>query len=247
MWSPVSTDIALRSLGAATPKEAPLRVGVWVLLAWFSMAVGLVVGSLSTASESVDRVWHVISYLFLPLSGALFMVDWLPKRVQELALFIPTVNCTELLREGYFGTRIHAHYDLSYLIVVNVALIVTNIFQVSVAVDAVVTEIPFVMTRVSPIFGKSGGVTSALVACNVGAVVIQIASVVVNVLLILANIANVALSVAAIPAQIAAIVPEVFLILRNISGRGAPLAKRHRASQQYKSNTHCVSSHLSLS
>src|SRR3989442_1483334 len=36
MWSPVSTDIALRSLGAATPKEAPLRVGVWVLLAWLT-------------------------------------------------------------------------------------------------------------------------------------------------------------------------------------------------------------------
>jgi len=112
------------------PDDILNMICAWVLLAWFSMAVGLVVGSLSTASESVDRVWHVISYLFLPLSGALFMVDWLPKRVQELALFIPTVNCTELLREGYFGTRIHAHYDLSYLIVVNVALTLIGLIAV---------------------------------------------------------------------------------------------------------------------
>jgi capsular polysaccharide transport system permease protein len=94
----------------------------WLLLAWFAMAVGLIVGSLSALSDAVDRVWHVFSYLFLPISGMFFMVDWLPARVQAAALLVPTVNCTELLRGGYFGPGVHAHYDLPYLVTVNLVL-----------------------------------------------------------------------------------------------------------------------------
>jgi capsular polysaccharide transport system permease protein len=94
----------------------------WLLLAWFAMGMGLLIGSLSVLSESVDRVWHVIGYLFLPVSGAFFMVDWLPKRIQAIAEYVPTVNATELLRGGYFGRGIHAHYDLRYTIIVNLVL-----------------------------------------------------------------------------------------------------------------------------
>src|SRR2546430_15647965 len=66
----------------------------------------------------------------LPISGMFFMVDWLPQRIQNLALFVPTVNCIELLRGAYFGPGIHAHYDLPYLVTVNLVLLLVGLVAV---------------------------------------------------------------------------------------------------------------------
>lgn len=107
------------------PDDILKMIAAWLLLAWFSMAFGMVIGSLSSVFEPTDRIWHVFSYLFLPLSGAFFLVDWIPDRMQYLALLVPTVDCTELLREGFFGRTIHAHYDLLYLTAVNLCLTLT--------------------------------------------------------------------------------------------------------------------------
>jgi capsular polysaccharide transport system permease protein len=102
----------------------------WTLLAWFAMSMGLVIGSISTISESFDRVWHVLTYLFLPLSGAFYMVDWIPKHLQTWALLIPTVDCIELLRSGYFGAHVHAHFDLSYTVAVNTVVTLVGLVLV---------------------------------------------------------------------------------------------------------------------
>jgi capsular polysaccharide transport system permease protein len=125
--------------GAMSPPDDVLAcVIAWLLLAWFSVSMGLLVGSLSVAFDPVERIWHVLSYLFLPLSGAFYMVDWLPSRVQFLAMLVPTVDCTELLREGFFGARVHAHYELGYLVVVNTTLLMIALLtakRVSVTVE----------------------------------------------------------------------------------------------------------------
>jgi len=66
------------------------------------------------------------------------MVDWLPSRVQAMALLLPTVDCTELLREGFFGASVHARYDLGYVVVVNTALLLIALVsakRVSVTVE----------------------------------------------------------------------------------------------------------------
>lgn len=106
----------------AAPRDILEVTAGWLLLGWFAVAAGLMVGSLSVLSETVERVWHVIAYLFLPVSGAFYMVDWLPTHMQWLALLLPTVNCTELLRAGYFGDGVHPHYHVAYLVVLNLLL-----------------------------------------------------------------------------------------------------------------------------
>jgi capsular polysaccharide transport system permease protein len=125
--------------GLMSPPEDILKcVVAWLVLAWFSMSMGLVVGALSSAFDPVDRIWHVASYLFLPLSGAFYMVDWLPSHVQPLALLLPTVHCTELLRDGFFGANVHPHYDLLYVSVVNAVLFLIGLLcvrRVSVSVE----------------------------------------------------------------------------------------------------------------
>jgi len=43
-------------------------------------------------------------------------VFWLPTDLQRIALWIPTVHCFELVREGQFGSRVPTHYDISYVL-----------------------------------------------------------------------------------------------------------------------------------
>lgn len=103
----------------ADPLQAALA---WCLLGWFFMAAGLVSVYLDERSEIFERVWHVVMYLTLPLTGAFYMVSWLPSSVQEILLYSPMVHGVEMLREGYFGGGIRAMYDVGYLVSCNMVL-----------------------------------------------------------------------------------------------------------------------------
>lgn len=94
----------------------------WALMAWFAMALAMIVGALSESSEAFDRLWHTVTYLLFPLSGAVFMVDWLPTVAQHYVLLIPMVHGTEMLRAGYFDSSIKTHFDAIYLVKVNIIM-----------------------------------------------------------------------------------------------------------------------------
>ena len=94
----------------------------WVMLAWFGSSLGILLGCLAEESEVVDKFWHPISYFLLPLSGAAYLVDALPKDLQEIVLILPLVHGTELVREGFFGSKITAYYDMGYLGAINLGL-----------------------------------------------------------------------------------------------------------------------------
>ncbi len=111
----------------ATPEDVTKMILAWVLLAWFSASMALVVGPLATMSESFERFWHIFAYLFLPASGAFFAVSMLPPHLQSIASWIPTVNCAELLREGLFGRNIGAQYNVGYVAFVNLALMIPGL------------------------------------------------------------------------------------------------------------------------
>ena len=94
----------------------------WFMLAWFGTALAIFLGALSERTEVIEKIWHPASYLLFPLSGAGFLVDALPKNAQDFVLLLPMVHGVEILREGYFGSAINAHYDMVYMAVVNTVL-----------------------------------------------------------------------------------------------------------------------------
>lgn len=94
----------------------------WFMLAWFGMSLGITVGAMSELSELVEKIWHPITYLMFPLSGAMFMVDWLPPAGQKFIMYLPMVHGIEILREGYFGSAMHAHYDIPYMAMICLVL-----------------------------------------------------------------------------------------------------------------------------
>ena len=122
------------------PQDFLKVVAGWLLLAWFGVALAILLGALSHESELVDKLWHPFSYILFPLSGAAFMVDALPKVAQNVVLYIPTVHGVEFVRDGWFGSQARAHYDLGYLITVNLVLSVAGLIAVRWVAARVVPE-----------------------------------------------------------------------------------------------------------
>jgi len=87
----------------------------WVMLAWFGTALAMTIGAATAFSDIVERLWHPAAYLLFPLSGAAFMVDWMPQRLQKIVLLLPMVHGVEILRQGYFGNVVRTHYDVGYM------------------------------------------------------------------------------------------------------------------------------------
>lgn len=104
----------------------------WVLLAWFAIALSLLVGAASERSELIDRVWHIVTYLMFPLSGAGFMVDWLPKFARELIYWVPMAHGTEMIRHGFFGNAVRTYEDPMFLIIVNAVM---SLFGLALVLD----------------------------------------------------------------------------------------------------------------
>ncbi|MFT4103414.1 MAG: ABC transporter permease [Burkholderiaceae bacterium] len=95
------------------PPDPLLMIGGWIILCWFGGALALIVGAASERSEIVEKLWHPISYLSFPISGAAFMVDWLPPKLQAWALLLPPVNGVEMVRGGFYGHLVKPHYDIA--------------------------------------------------------------------------------------------------------------------------------------
>lgn len=112
------------------PQDIVPVIAGWLLLAWFSLGLGFIVGAISERSETFDRVWHVITYLMFPLSGAVYMVHWLPKAAQDALLWLPMVHGVEMLRHGYFGAIVPTYENPGYFAVANLLLTLIGLAMV---------------------------------------------------------------------------------------------------------------------
>ena len=97
------------------PENLLMVLAGWFMLAWLGASLALLVGAGTAFSPLVHRLWHPVAYLLFPMSGAAFMVEWLPKKLQDAVLLLPMVHGVELLRHGYFGNVVRTHYDIGYM------------------------------------------------------------------------------------------------------------------------------------
>jgi len=104
------------------PLDIMTVIWAWLLLAWLAMGLGFVVGALSERSDTFERMWHVAQYLLFPLSGAVYMVDWLPHNLQAFVLWMPMVHGAEMIRHGFFGNVVVTHENPAYFAFVNLLL-----------------------------------------------------------------------------------------------------------------------------
>lgn len=115
--------IAMIAMEVIDPPENILLVAfAWVLTSWFGASLALLLGAWSERSEIIEKLWHPAAYLLFPLAGAAYLVDAMPREFQAAILWLPMVHCTEMLRDGYFGSVFKARYDVGYLAMCNLAI-----------------------------------------------------------------------------------------------------------------------------
>jgi ABC-type polysaccharide/polyol phosphate export permease len=111
------------------PEDMLLVLVGWFMLAWFGMALAILLAAFAEEYEAIDKLWHPASYLLFPLSGAAFLVDALPLQAQNFVLYLPMVHAVECLRDGFFGSQMNPHYDLWYMAVINLVLTFFGLLQ----------------------------------------------------------------------------------------------------------------------
>ncbi|WP_336963199.1 ABC transporter permease [Sphingobium aquiterrae] len=137
----VVLSIMLVFLGLIDPPEDMLQVACgWFMLAWFGSALAISLGAIAERSELVEKLWHPAAYLLFPLSGAAFTVNALPPEAQKYILLLPMVHGVEFIREGYFGSKIIAHYDMAYMALCNLGLSIVALIQVRIISKTVIPE-----------------------------------------------------------------------------------------------------------
>lgn len=112
-------------------QDPSLVIAGWAFMCWFSLGVGCLTAGLSEKSDLIENLIQPIQYLILPISGVFFMVSWLPKTAQELALFVPLVHIHEMLRAGFFGRAVQTHYSAPYIAIWCIVATVLGLWSVA--------------------------------------------------------------------------------------------------------------------
>jgi capsular polysaccharide transport system permease protein len=99
----------------AWPHDFALFLVGNLYMAWWCIAVALIIAPLSERSEIVEHIWMPCSYMYLPISGFMYMAVWLPTPLRNAALTVlPCLHSYEMIRAGLFGDKIQTFYDIGY-------------------------------------------------------------------------------------------------------------------------------------
>jgi capsular polysaccharide transport system permease protein len=101
---------------APLPANLGLVYEGWFITGFVGCGMALMVGAISEIVEVVERIIGVTLYILVPLSGTFFLAEWLPPDVRRIALLLPFLNCSEMVRAGVFGPSINPHYDVAYTV-----------------------------------------------------------------------------------------------------------------------------------
>lgn len=124
----------------ALPEDITMVLFGWGMLAWFGAALALLIGALSYKVHTVERVWHIITYLMFPLSGAAFTVSSLPLEFQEFVLFFPMVHGVEIVRSGFFGSKFTPQYSIEYIATFNAIVTILGYSATRIIAREVIPE-----------------------------------------------------------------------------------------------------------
>lgn len=104
--------------GAVEPlKDPALALLGWVSMGVLATGVAICFAVLTEYSEVAERFIQPLQYIILPISGAFFMVAWLPKSAGEIALYNPMVHCYEMFRAGFIGDQLRTYFTPWYPLV----------------------------------------------------------------------------------------------------------------------------------
>lgn len=104
------------------PADLGALIGGWLIYAYFTFSLCLVLAPISEISESVERFIPIVTYIMIPFSGTFNMVSWLAPGAQKAMYYSPFVHGMEMMRYGIFGDRVNAQWDATVPIAASLVL-----------------------------------------------------------------------------------------------------------------------------
>lgn len=106
----------LTSIGMAQPPARPLwlMVGIGYMF-WMAWALSLIIVTITHDNRLLGRLVHPISYVMMPVSGAFYMLEWIPKSYRDILLWFPMPSIFEICRYGMFQSAKDDYMFLPYV------------------------------------------------------------------------------------------------------------------------------------
>lgn len=98
------------------PDRPMLMLASIGLMGWFSLGVTMLVTAASEEWTVVERLVLPVTYLLIPASGMLFVLEWLPEGAANLLKWLPLTQMLDLARMGQYGTFESTYVDMPYLL-----------------------------------------------------------------------------------------------------------------------------------
>lgn len=103
------------ALGLAHPPARPLLLLAGVgLMSWFSFALSMLICTATYFSKAAAKLVHPAVYLLLPLSGAFFLLRWIPEPFRTSLSWSPLNQIFEMIHVGQFQSVESSYYDPLY-------------------------------------------------------------------------------------------------------------------------------------
>ncbi|MFL5240431.1 MAG: ABC transporter permease [Rhizomicrobium sp.] len=109
------------------PADLGAVVGGWVLYAFFTLSLCLILAPLSETNEVLEKLMPVTTYIMIPFSGAFNMLSWVTPEAQKFLYYSPFVHPMELMRYGIFGEQVNAQWDITVPLLASVVLSVIGL------------------------------------------------------------------------------------------------------------------------
>lgn len=130
--------IALGQVGL--PADWLLLYSGWTTTGLVGFGLALIFAGLAVRYELMERLVPVLSYAMIPLSGAFFMVAWLPAQYRESFLLIPLPHGIEMVRAGVLGEFVPTYYHPAYALACGAVMIGLGLLLLADAKNRIVIE-----------------------------------------------------------------------------------------------------------
>lgn len=130
--------IALGQVGL--PADWLLLYSGWLTVGVVGFGLALVFAGLAIRFEVMERLVPVLTYAMIPLSGAFFMVSWLPAQYRDAFLLIPLPHGIEMVRGGVLGEFVETFYNPAYALACGAVMIGVGMLLLADAKHRVVIE-----------------------------------------------------------------------------------------------------------
>jgi capsular polysaccharide transport system permease protein len=99
-----------------------LLLTAWILLTFFAFSAALIVSALCELWEPTEKFIQPLMYITIPLTGAFFMLSWIPSDYHDALLLSPMINTVEMFRAALIGPSTQTYYHPDYVILVSLVL-----------------------------------------------------------------------------------------------------------------------------